>query len=240
MNKRIRGEIQEMKFIAIEGLDGSGKSTQINLLKKFLEDKGIIYKYLHFPQTECGVYGKMVSRFLRGEFGNVTDVNPYLVSLLYAGDRADAKIIIEHWLENGYMVLVDRYVYSNIAFQCAKFSQADEKEKLENWLLSLEYEHNGIPRPQFSLYLDMPIEFVRKKLSDSRVGDDRDYLKGQKDIHEESMELQKNVKDEYVRLTQRYDDIIAIDCTDADGEILNSEAINQSIIDALCTRGLVK
>lgn len=239
MNKKIRGKIREMKFIVIEGLDGSGKSTQINLLKNFLEDKDIEYEYLHFPQTECGVYGNMVSRFLRGEFGDVTDVNPYLVSLLYAGDREDAKKIIESWLKNGHMVIVDRYVYSNIAFQCAKFRHVDDKERLEQWLLFLEYEHNNIPKPQLSLYLDMPIEFIRKKLSDPRVGNDRDYLKGQKDIHEGSMELQKNVRKEYLRLTQRYDDIIAINCTNANGRILNSEAINQSIIKTLCTRGIL-
>ena len=106
-----------MRFLVIEGLDGSGKSTQVDLLCKYLESGNIRYKYLHFPRLETGVYGKLIARFLRGEMGNIDQVDPYLVALIFAGDRLDAKEMVSSWIENDYLVIIDRYVYSNR--QCA-------------------------------------------------------------------------------------------------------------------------
>ena len=135
------------KFVVIEGLDACGKSTQIKLLDDYLDSAGLRYKHLHFPRTDSPVYGEMIARFLRGEFGDINGVDPYLVALLYAGDRQGAKAIIEGWLRKDYLVIVDRYVYSNIAFQCAKVDVPAEKEKLENWINELEYGYNKIPAP---------------------------------------------------------------------------------------------
>ena len=118
------------KFVAIEGLDGCGKSTQTNLLTQYFDSRGIKCKYLHFPRIDSPIYGELIARFLRGEFGDVRSVNPYLVALLYAGDRENAKPLIQDWLSRGYLVLVDRYVYSNVAFQCAKIDKLKEKEEL--------------------------------------------------------------------------------------------------------------
>ena len=139
-----------MRFVVIEGLDGSGKSTQMELLKKHLDKEGVKYRYLHFPRLEEGVYGKLVARFLRGEMGDNHLVDPYLVALIFAGDRADASSMIRDWMEQGNLVILDRYVYSNIAFQCAKLSDKKEQEKLRDWILELEFEKNRIPRPELS------------------------------------------------------------------------------------------
>lgn len=136
----------------------------------------------------------MVARFLRGELGALDQVNPYLVALIYAGDRAEAAPMIRRWLEAGKFVIVDRYVYSNVGYQCAKIDDPADRERLREWIIDLEYGHNGIPQPDLSLFLDVPFSFTQRKLTEQREGDDRDYLKGKADIHEASLSLQERVR----------------------------------------------
>ena len=118
----LKENIQEMKLFVIEGVDGAGKSTQIKMLRDFFSGKGYSCEYLHFPRTEAPYFGELIARFLRGEFGSLNEVDPYLVAMLYAGDRKDASDIIKNWLKEGKIVLLDRYTYSNIAYQCAKLN----------------------------------------------------------------------------------------------------------------------
>ena len=87
-----------MSLLVIEGLDGAGKSTQIKKVCSYLEQHDKPYKYLHFPRVEEGVFGDLVARFLRGDLGKNDEVNPYLVALIYAGDRNDAAKEIKQWL----------------------------------------------------------------------------------------------------------------------------------------------
>lgn len=134
--------------------------------------------FLHFPRFDAPVYGELIARFLRGELGAVDKVDPYLVALLFAGDRADAAAQLRCWLDAGHAVVLDRYVYSNVGFQCAKLPAGDRQEELRRWILDLEFGYYGIPRPDVSLFLDVPFAFTEKKLSEVREGDDRDYLKG--------------------------------------------------------------
>ena len=102
-------------FIVLEGVDGSGKSTQIAKLREMFAQKGIESEYLHFPRFDAPYFGDMIARFLRGELGSIEQVDPYVVALLYAGDRKDAATMIRQWLAEGKVVICDRYVYSNIA-----------------------------------------------------------------------------------------------------------------------------
>lgn len=221
------------KFIVIEGLDGSGKSTQINLLKKYLEKQNIKYKYLHFPRTNSEIYGELVAKFLRGELGDINSVSPYLVSLIYAGDRDNAKTLINNWLSDNYIVIVDRYVNSNIAFQCAKLTNDEEKNKLRKWINHLEYEYFKIPKPNLSIFVNVPFNFTSQKLSEQRTGDDREYLKGKKDIHEQSIDFQYNVKEEYLKLVNSDPDFKLIDCSKDENTILSPDEIFRKIISVL-------
>lgn len=212
-------------FIVLEGLDGAGKSTQIKLLRQMMEQAGMECEYLHFPRFDAPVYGDMIARFLRGEFGSVEQVNPYLVALLYAGDRADAAKQIRAWMAEGKCVIVDRYVYSNVGYQCAKVGSAEERERLREWILRTEYEEFGIPRPTLSLFLDVPFGFTEAKLTAQREGADRDYLGGAQDIHEKSLELQRRVREVYLEAARREEDFEVVDCSTAEGTMASPEEI---------------
>lgn len=202
------------KIITIEGLDGAGKSTQINLLRERLSTLRIPHRFIHFPMLNQGVYGTLVAEFLRGEYGKIEEVHPKLVALLFAQDRNEHKAKLQKWLEAGYVVILDRYVKSNIAFQCAKVKDETQKTALKNWILKFEFQYNALPKPQISFFLDLPIDIIEKSLKTTRSGADRAYLKGQVDIHEASLSFQKNVLLEYQKLLEETSDFYRIPCTD--------------------------
>ncbi len=202
-----------MGLIVTEGLDGAGKSTQINKLHEFFASQGRRCRLLHFPRTDSPFYGELIARFLRGESGDIRQVDPYLVALIYAGDRADFKPTLEKWLHDGDTVVLDRYVYSNVAYQCAKMHDKKEAEALREWILRLEFEYHGLPKPDLNIFLDVPFEFTRQKLAGGREGDDRDYLQGKKDIHEADIDFQERVRASYLSLSNE-DGFVKIDCSD--------------------------
>jgi len=231
------------KFIVMEGLDGAGKSTQIELLTQFLKRRNIQFHFIHFPQTESPtdspIYGEMVANFLKGDYGDINSVNPYLVALLYAGDRNNAKEQIFEWLDQDHFVVLDRYVYSNMAFQGAKLSSLQEKLKLRQWIHHLEFDFNRIPKPPLSVFLRMPFDFISRNLNDSREGDDRKYLEGKDDIHERSMDFQKDVEKEYLELVDTNDDFHSIECFDRSGSALPPVNIHLKLVELLIEKKLL-
>ena len=212
-------------FIVLEGLDGAGKSTQIRMLRQLFADRGVESEYVHFPRFDSPVYGQLIARFLRGEFGGVQEVDPYLVALIFAGDRADAAPQIRQWLAEGKAVVLDRYVYSNVGFQCAKLPAGEERDRLADWIVNLEFGHNALPRPDLSLFLDVPFAFTERKLSELREGDDRDYLQGGQDIHEASLQLQQDVRSVYLASAAKDPSLRVVDCSDASGAMESPEGI---------------
>jgi dTMP kinase len=218
-----------MKFVVLEGLDGSGKSTQIKLLREYLEKNKIRYEYLHFPRMEKPPYGDLIARFLRGEMGANTSVDPYLIALIYAGDRMDAAPLIKKWLKDDCFVLVDRYVISNIAFQCAKLDGESDRVKLNDWIIDLEYNYNSIPVPDLNIFLDVPFEFTVSQLSAERAGDDRSYLLGTRDIHEDDLEFQKKVREVYITLGASQKNFSLINCGGSSGKVLSPQEIFEKI-----------
>ena len=228
-----------MKLFVIEGVDGAGKSTQIKLLRNFFSGKGYNCEYLHFPRTEAPYFGELIARFLRGEFGSLNDVDPYIVAMLYAGDRKDASEMISNWLKDGKIVLLDRYTYSNIAYQCAKLHDIKAQDELMKWILTLEFNHFAIPRPGLNIFLDVPFAFTEKKLFDARTGDDRAYLNGTRDIHEESIAFQKKVRDIYLKVAKSDNSLAVVDCSNSFGEILSPDEIFALIARIFANRKLI-
>ena len=223
----------EGKIIVIEGLDGAGKSTQIELLKKKLTAIGVDYKYIHFPMLNQGKYGELIAEFLRGEYGTIKEVHPKLIAVLFANDRKEHIEKINQWLCEGYYVLMDRYVNSNIAFQSAKIEDKSEKEKLKKWILDFEFNHNKLPLPFISFFLNVSLDSISRSLSNERNGSEREYLNGKRDIHEESISLQKTVHQEYLKLLTEQNNFICIDCCDEHNQLLNPEHINSLIFNKL-------
>ena len=228
-----------MKLFVVEGIDGAGKSTQIRLLREYFSRRGFSCEYLHFPRTGEPYFGELIARFLRGEFGSLNDVDPWLVAMLYAGDRKDASELIKGWLKTGNIVLLDRYTYSNIAYQCAKLSDPGTQERLMNWILDLEFRHFGIPLPDLNIFLDVPFSFTEKKLLSARAGDDRGYLNGSKDIHEDSLAFQKKVREMYLRVAESDDRLSIVKCIDDNGQMMPQEMIFDRIIKLLAEKKLL-
>jgi dTMP kinase len=217
-------------FIAIEGPDGAGKSTQVALLRAYFEKQNIPTHFVHFPRSGHGVYGELIAAFLRGEFGDLSQVHPKLVSILFAHDRYDYAPVLHQWREKGGVVLVDRYVYSNIAYQCAKLDTLEEKWALQNWILHYEYEYLKIPKPSLSLFLDVPFTFTKQALENGREGEDRTYLQGKEDIHEKDLNFQKKVVAEYHRLLTSEKSMIQLNCLNSQGAMKSPGDIHANIV----------
>lgn len=214
-------------LIVLEGLDGAGKSTQVRLLKEYLQSRVEDLRYIHFPRYDAPVYGDLITRFLTGEFGDIAGVHPQLVALLFAEDRHGAAPEIRAAMQEGKTVLLDRYVYSNIAYQCAKLSDDSKAEELRKWIFNTEFGTFGEPRPDLNIFLNVPIGFVEKNLSSHREGDDRSYLGGgnAQDIHEADINFQRRVREMYLRQASEDPSLVVVDCSDAEGGMLPSEAI---------------
>lgn len=216
-------------LIVVEGLDGAGKSTQVDSLRRYLEERTGGVKYIHFPRYDAPVYGDLIAGFLRGEFGGIDSVHPKLVAFLYAEDRRDAASGMREALEKGECILLDRYVYSNVAFQCAKVADPGEKAALKKWILDTEYGDFRLPAPDLNLFLDVPLGFVEKNLASHRTGTDRSYLEGSGDIHEANISFQEKVRREYLSLCAEDPRFVRIDCSSTDGTILTPEAISAAV-----------
>ena len=226
-------------LVVLEGLDGAGKSTQVKKLRQYLEEVFGSLEYIHFPRYDAPVYGELIGRFLRGDFGSNETVHPQLVALLFAEDRHGAAPEMKRTLHNGGTILLDRYVYSNIAYQCAKLKSAEEAEQLREWIFNTEYGQFDLPVPDLNIFLDVPIGFVESKLKSQRGGADREYLEGGQDIHEADIQFQIKVRDIYRRQCELDPKFIRIDCSDEYGQMLPPYAIFtkiRSTVDAVIKR----
>lgn len=205
-------------LIVIEGIDGSGKTTQIELLKQALGSQGVPWEAISFPRYEDNIYGKLVKRYLEGEFGSINEVNPYLMSLAYAGDRFLAKPVIEKWLEEGKLVLANRYVSSSYAHMGANLPK-EEREAFFRWLDELEYETNGIPRENLTILLTV----------DPKVGQQNVSGENRPDLHEENIKHLEEANQIYLSLAKKEDNWYVVDCM-KDGKMKSRDNIHQEIM----------
>ncbi|MCX6740745.1 MAG: thymidylate kinase [Candidatus Parcubacteria bacterium] len=209
------------KFIVIDGTDGSGKATQTKLLVEKLAQENLAVKTIDFPQ-----YGKksagLVEEYLNGNYGTANEVGPYRASVFYACDRYNASFQLKDWLNQGHIIISNRYVSSNMGHQAGKIKDPAERDKFLEWLFDFEYNLFDIPKPDINILLYMPPE-IGQKLVDKKGS--RDYIGGQKrDIHEADLEHLKNAAEAYQYVAKKYNWII-INCA-PDGNLLSIEEIH--------------
>jgi len=192
--------MNEAKLIVLEGLDGSGKSTQIDLIKKYFEEKNLKYEYLHFPMYGNNEASKCIASYLKGEFGNINEVDPVFVANIYAMDRFLYLPTLQKQLLENDVVLLDRYVFSNMAFQGAKYLSETQAQIMRDWINEFEFGFLELPYPDLNIFFDVPLESIKKRLNIRAEEDTREYLNGKKDIHEGDFEFQKRVRENYLEL----------------------------------------
>ncbi|MBI4033079.1 MAG: dTMP kinase [Candidatus Blackburnbacteria bacterium] len=205
------------KLIVFEGIDGSGKATQGKLLLASLRKKGRKAEYIEFPRYHDSFHGKVVGRYLTGEFGRPEEINPYLVSLAYALDRLTAKDKLKRFLAQGKTVISNRYIPSNMVYQGARLGRSQRRAFLE-WLSEMEYKVHGLPKEDLVIFLHLSPE-IGQKLVDKR---------GERDLYETNLAYLKEVEKMYLALG-RGKNWARIECLSKMGNLRTKDEIHRDI-----------
>ncbi|MEX2014913.1 MAG: FAD-dependent thymidylate synthase [Candidatus Saccharimonadales bacterium] len=214
---------QPGSLIVLEGTDGSGKSTQFELLKQRLYGLGYRVECISFPQydQESSVF---VRKYLNGEFGASNEVGPYTASMFYALDRYFAVDKIRKWLSRGKVVLVDRYTGSNMAHQGALFNNAEQRRGFFLWLDQIEFEMLKIPRPDISVVLRVPVDIATENISNR--GEEKDILESDSLHLGLSVEVYDNLCDLFPKDFKRIDSA-------RNGQMLEKGKVNDLVWQAI-------
>lgn len=219
------------KFIVLEGIDGSGKGTQLEMLARSFASREIVFTQVSFPRYD-GFFGKLVARFLNGEFGPLDAVDPHFSALLYAGDRWESRPALENDLAAGRVLLADRYIASNLAHQGARASRETRSEFLV-WLKQLEYHVYALPAEDLVVYLRVPAEEAQRLVGEKTR---RDYTKLQRDLQESNLAHLQAASEVYDELA-RQPNWVKIECYDASLRALRSpEEIHKELMAAIDAR----
>ncbi len=225
------------KFIVLEGLDGSGKSMQYQLLRDYLQAQNYKFACADFPDYEGSYHGRLVGKYLRGEFGDVNEVNPYFSSWLYAGDRLEAKDKLKNFLAEHQILLSNRYVGSNLAYHSVKLP-IEQRAGFVEWLESLEYKTNAIPKEDIVIYFHLPVAIAQRMVDRKAT---RSYIAERRDIHERNALYLQEVNEAYLNLCQTKAHWVALDVSDAvTGEMLPPNVIQERVLEILKQERVVK
>lgn len=218
-------------LIDIEGIDGSGKGTQAKRLCERLTGQGYTAELISFPRYDATLFGRAVGEFLNGHFGTLEQVHPFLVSLLFAGDRFESKGHLERALRTSDVVILDRYVPSNVAHQASKQDGA-EREELTRRILEIEFEIYRLPRPDVVLLLDVPVSVAQQLIARKAA---RTYTDQKADIQEANAGYLTKVAEVYHALARTEPNWQIVPC--CEGTHLRSmEEVEELVWKAVATR----
>lgn len=217
------------KLIVIEGIDGSGKSTQYKKLCQRLEDEGREFRKIVFPRYDKDS-SALIREYLSGGFGtDPGDVNAYAASTFYAVDRfASFKTDWGEYYKNGGLILSDRYTTSNACHQGSKLPAEDRKAYLE-WLYDFEFRLLGLPEPELVIYLNIDIDVSRRQM-DNRQNETNTHA----DIHEKNFDYLQACLEAGRDAAKVYGWTV-IDCI-SNGQMRSIDDIHEEIYDAVCGR----
>lgn len=195
------------KFIVIDGTDGSGKGTQTDILIRNLTDEGYDVFKADFPVYDS-FFGKVIAKYLNGDFGSASDVDPHLASIMFALDRWSASGSIRAALDSGKIVISNRYTSANMGHQAGKIKDREKRKEFIRWLEDLEFRQLKIPVPDLNIFLYVPCE-IGQKLVDLKGK--RDYTEKKRDIHESDIQHLKDAETAFLEIAKERDWEI-IDC----------------------------
>lgn len=185
-------------LVAIEGIDGSGKGTQAARLHQTLASAGWKSALMGFPRYRDTFFGNRIGDFLNGRFGQLDDVDPFLAATLYAGDRFESRELLCRMIAENDVVVLDRYVPSNVAHQAGKRQNAD-RLRLRNWIEHLEFEVYCLPRPDLVVLFDLPATAAAELIALKKP---RDYTAMAADLQEADRDYQEAVRAAYLDLAE--------------------------------------
>lgn len=216
-----KAERQQGRLIVLDGIDGSGKTTQINLLLDSLKAGGFNAEYIHFPQH--GQHSaSLVGDYLAGKFG---PLNPYATSVFYAIDRFEASPRIRQWLAEGKVVIADRYVTANAGHQGGKIGSHDERIKFFRWLNNLEYEVFKIPKSDLNVILNLPAQVALNLVKQRNKRDKQNHVDT---MHEVNLEHLRHGEEIYQEIGTLFPNTKVVECVE-EGNLLEPLAIHNKI-----------
>lgn len=207
MSKKPKG-----KFIVIDGTDGSGKATQVEILRARLVKEGKKVKTVDFPEYYKNFFGEFIGHCLAEQYYNWVKIHPKIASVIYAADRWESSQEINKWLNKGYIVLANRYVSSNQIHQGGKITDTKKRKDFLKWLDTMEYEVFKIPRPDIVFYLEVPIKVTQKLMVERDQKHARQYLKKKGDVHENDPVFLENSRKSALKLIKELNNFIKISC----------------------------
>ena len=217
------------KLIVIDGSDGSGKATQTKLLFERLKRDKIKVQTLDFPRYADNLMGKLIGEAIAGDHGDFVHLDPYITSVVFAADRFESSAAIREWLASGFIVVLDRYVSANQIHQGGKIADTRKRRSFLEWLDKLEYGVFGLPKPDITVYLHMPLLHSLELLKEKNARDRKPYLKkGKKDTFENDTNFLLNAQKSAQYLMRTHKGWHKIECADKAG-VLTREAIHEKV-----------
>ncbi|MBX4209480.1 thymidylate kinase [Candidatus Parcubacteria bacterium] len=212
------------KIFVIDGTDGSGKATQTKRLIERLKSMGREVETIDFPRYSTNLLGGLIRECLDGKRGDFLGIDPRIVSVLYAGDRYESRSLIQGWLDQGKIVVIDRYVSSNQIHQGGKLTDEGARREFLEWLDKLEFGIFKLPRPDAIVYLHVPVE-TSMKLAAERAR----QKGGSPDTAETDVKHQRESQESALSIIKSSNSWFRIDCGDGQGGMLSPEAIGEAV-----------